>query len=137
MKYIRQLIDYMFVMKCISVTKHIKDLYLLFGNVGRFTPFADISHLLIKYFSLFYWFDISHFFKITLNLSPGLQYVPAPAFCLCTAPLPAFKAHNKDKINIRRLRKLRYMTRNQINDTFLFQNRVKVKVVGEVSEKWN
>ena len=27
------------------------------------------------------------------------------------------------------------MTRNQINDTFLFQNRVKVKVVGEVSEK--
>ena len=29
------------------------------------------------------------------------------------------------------------MTRNQINDTFLFQNRVKVKVVGEVSEKWN
>ena len=30
-----------------------------------------------------------------------------------------------------------YMTRNQINDTFLFQNRVKVKVVGEVSEKWN
>ena len=26
-------------------------------------------------------------------------------------------------------------TRNQINDTFLFQNRVKVKVVGEVSEK--
>ena len=28
-------------------------------------------------------------------------------------------------------------TRNQINDTFLFQNRVKVKVVGEVSEKWN
>ena len=28
-----------------------------------------------------------------------------------------------------------YMTRNQINDTFLFQNRVKVKVVGEVSEK--
>ena len=27
------------------------------------------------------------------------------------------------------------MTRNQINDTFLFQNRV--KVVGEVSEKWN
>ena len=32
---------------------------------------------------------------------------------------------------------LLYMTRNQINDTFLFQNRVKVKVVGEVSEKWN
>ncbi len=29
------------------------------------------------------------------------------------------------------------MTRTQINDTFLFQNRVKVKVVGEVSEKWN
>ena len=29
------------------------------------------------------------------------------------------------------------MTRNQINNTFLFQNRVKVKVVGEVSEKWN
>ena len=28
-----------------------------------------------------------------------------------------------------------HMTRNQINDTFLFQNRVKVKVVGEVSEK--
>ena len=28
-----------------------------------------------------------------------------------------------------------YMTRNQINDTFLFQNRVTVKVVGEVSEK--
>ena len=28
-----------------------------------------------------------------------------------------------------------YKTRNQINDTFLFQNRVKVKVVGEVSEK--
>ena len=27
------------------------------------------------------------------------------------------------------------MTRNQINDTFLFQNRVKVKVVGDVSEK--
>ena len=27
------------------------------------------------------------------------------------------------------------MTRNQINGTFLFQNRVKVKVVGEVSEK--
>ena len=27
------------------------------------------------------------------------------------------------------------MTRNQINDTILFQNRVKVKVVGEVSEK--
>ena len=27
------------------------------------------------------------------------------------------------------------MTRNQINDMFLFQNRVKVKVVGEVSEK--
>ena len=27
------------------------------------------------------------------------------------------------------------MTRNQINDTFLFQKRVKVKVVGEVSEK--
>ena len=27
------------------------------------------------------------------------------------------------------------MTSNQINDTFLFQNRVKVKVVGEVSEK--
>ena len=27
-------------------------------------------------------------------------------------------------------------TRTQINDTFLFQNRVKVKVVGEVSEKW-
>ena len=27
------------------------------------------------------------------------------------------------------------MTRNQINDTFLFQNREKVKVVGEVSEK--
>ena len=26
-------------------------------------------------------------------------------------------------------------TRNQINDTFLFQNRVKVKVVGDVSEK--
>ena len=26
-------------------------------------------------------------------------------------------------------------TRNQINDSFLFQNRVKVKVVGEVSEK--
>ena len=26
-------------------------------------------------------------------------------------------------------------TRNQINDTFLSQNRVKVKVVGEVSEK--
>ena len=26
-------------------------------------------------------------------------------------------------------------TRNQINDTFLFQNIVKVKVVGEVSEK--
>ena len=30
-----------------------------------------------------------------------------------------------------------YMTRNQINDTFMFQNRVKVKVVGEVSEKLN
>ena len=30
-----------------------------------------------------------------------------------------------------------HKTRNQINDTFLFQNRVKVKVVGEVSEKWN
>ena len=28
-----------------------------------------------------------------------------------------------------------YMTRNQINDTFLFQNTVKVKVVGEVSEQ--
>ena len=28
-----------------------------------------------------------------------------------------------------------HMTRNQINDTFLFQIRVKVKVVGEVSEK--
>ena len=28
-----------------------------------------------------------------------------------------------------------HTTRNQINDTFLFQNRVKVKVVGEVSEK--
>ena len=27
------------------------------------------------------------------------------------------------------------MTRNQINNTFLFQNRVKVKVVGDVSEK--
>ena len=27
------------------------------------------------------------------------------------------------------------MTRNQINDTFLFQKRVKVKVAGEVSEK--
>ena len=27
------------------------------------------------------------------------------------------------------------VTRNQINDTFLFQNRVKVKVVWEVSEK--
>ena len=31
--------------------------------------------------------------------------------------------------------KVKDMTRNQINDTFLFQNRVKVKVVGEVSEK--
>ena len=29
----------------------------------------------------------------------------------------------------------RNMTRTQINDTFLFQNRVKVKVVGEESEK--
>ena len=28
-----------------------------------------------------------------------------------------------------------YMTRSQINDTVLFQSRVKVKVVGEVSEK--
>ena len=28
-----------------------------------------------------------------------------------------------------------YKTRTQINDTFLFQNWVKVKVVGEVSEK--
>ena len=31
--------------------------------------------------------------------------------------------------------KISYRTRNQINDTFLFQNRV--KVVGEVLEKWN
>ena len=30
-----------------------------------------------------------------------------------------------------------HMTRSQINDTFLFQSGVKVKVVGEVSEKWN
>ena len=29
------------------------------------------------------------------------------------------------------------MTRSQINDTFLFQSGVKVKVVGDVSEKWN
>ena len=28
-----------------------------------------------------------------------------------------------------------YMTRSEINDTFLFQSGVKVKVVGEVSEK--
>ena len=32
-------------------------------------------------------------------------------------------------------KKIGHGTRNQINDTFLFQNRVKVKVVGEVSEK--
>ena len=29
------------------------------------------------------------------------------------------------------------MTRSQINDTFLFQSEVKVKVVGEVPEKGN
>ena len=29
-----------------------------------------------------------------------------------------------------------YMTTSQINDTFLFQSGVKVKVVGEVSKKW-
>ena len=37
--------------------------------------------------------------------------------------------------NIFMLLYLWHTTRNQINDTFLFQNRVKVKVVGEVSEK--
>ena len=47
------------------------------------------------------------------------------------------KAQKGPSSNQKKRRNKTLKTRNQINNTFLFQNRVKVKVVGEVSEKWN
>ena len=57
----------------------------------------------------------------------------APQFSLHTKICPS--SFQSDPLNPKIQTPMLVKTRNQINDTFLFQNRVKVKVVGEVSGK--
>ena len=78
-----------------------------------------------------YWYNLSRYFLYHILLDENKEQDKQIVYLSNCTYIRMFTGtdylhHETDTI---------YMTRNQINDTFLFQNRVKVKVVGEVSEK--